>query len=98
MPAYLGTHRSQEKHDAVFLNEAGALLAQLTLPHCTEGLLKLDATRRQLGVGPEQCLVGLETAHTILAQGYLLVDFLCDRGYCQVYVLPPKMVRRSRER
>ena len=36
--------------------------------------------------------MGLETAHN------LLVDFLWDRDYTQYYVLPPKMVQRSRER
>lgn len=36
--------------------------------------------------------MGLETAHN------LLVDFLWDRHYPQVYVLPPRMVQYSRER
>lgn len=92
MTVYLGIDWSQEKHDAVFLNQAGALLAQLTLPHSPEGFFKLDATRQQLGVEPLECLVGLETAHN------LLIDFLWDRNYQHVYVLPPKMVKRSRER
>jgi len=92
MPVYLGIDWSQVKHDAVFLNEAGAVLAQLTLSHRPEGFLQLDATRQQLGVEAPECLVGLETAHN------LLVDFLWDQGYSQVYVLPPKMVQRSRER
>jgi transposase len=92
MTVSLGIDWSQEKHDAVFLNQAGALLAQLTLPHSPDGFLRLDATRQQLGVGPLECLVGLETAHN------LLIDFLWDRGYRHVYVLPPKVVRRSRER
>jgi transposase len=100
MTVYLGIDWSQVKHDAVFLrqvprsrlNEAGAALAQFTLSHRPEGFLQLDATRQQLGVEVPECLVGLETAHN------LLVDFLWDRGYRQVYVLPPKMVQRSRER
>ena len=92
MSVYLGIDWSQAKHDAVFLNEAGAVIAQLVLPHRPEGFLQLDATRQQLGVEAQECLVGLETAHN------LLVDFLWDRDYRQVYVLPPKMVQRSRER
>ncbi|MGD0575495.1 MAG: IS110 family transposase [Anaerolineales bacterium] len=92
MPVYLGIDWSQAKHDAAFLNEAGTLVAQLTLSHRPEGFLQLDATRQQLGVEAPECLVGLETAHN------LLVDFLWDRDYTQIYVLPPKMVQRSRER
>ncbi len=92
MPVYLGIDWSQAKHDAAFLNEAGAVIAQLVLPHRPEGLLQLDATPQQLGVAPSECLVGLETAHN------LLVDFLWDRDYTQLYVLPPKKVQRSRER
>jgi transposase len=92
MKVYLGIDWSQEKHDAVFLNEAGALLAQLTVPHSPEGFFKLDDTRGELGITPLECVVGLETAHNIL------IDFLWDRGYQRVYVLSPKMVQRNRER
>jgi transposase len=92
MSVYLGIDWSQVKHNAVFLNEAGAIIARLVLPHSPEGFLQPDATRQQLGAGAAECLVGLETAHNIL------VDFLWDRDYRQVYILPPKMVQRSRER
>jgi transposase len=92
MQVYLGIDWSQAKHDAVFLNQAGALLAQFEFQHTPDGFLRLDKARQKLGVKPEECRVGLETSHN------LLVDFLWDRGYCQVYVLPPKMVNRSRER
>ena len=92
MPVYLEIDWSQAKHDAVFLNEPGAIVAQLTVSHRPEGFLQLDTTRQQLGVAPSECLVGLETAHN------LLVDFLWDRDYTQIYILAPKMVQRSRER
>ena len=45
-----------------------------------------------MGVSPGNCLVGLDTAHTIL------VDFLWDRGYSQIYVLTPRLVKGSRSR
>jgi transposase len=92
MTVYLGIDWSQDKHDAVYLNAAGARLADLTFPHSPEGFSRLEEIRQRLGVEPCQCLVALETSHN------LLVDFLWDRGYDQVYVLPPKMVQRSRER
>jgi transposase len=95
---YLGIDWSQRKHDAAILNRAGACLAELAFPHTPEGFLKLDETLSRLGVEPSDCLVGLETAHTILAQGNILVDFLWGRGYRQIFVVPPSMVRSNRSR
>jgi transposase len=92
MPVYLGIDWSQTKHDAAMLNRAGACLAELTFPHTPEGFLKLDETLSRLGIEPSDCLVGLETAHNIL------VDFLWGRGYGQIYVVPPNMVRSNRSR
>jgi len=92
MQVYLGIDWSEKKHDAVFLNETGASVAQLTFPHLPEGFHQLDRTRDRLGIQAEQCTVGLETAHN------LLIDFLWDRGYCQIYVVPPCVVKGSRSR
>jgi hypothetical protein len=92
MQVYLGIDWSQNKHDAVFVNQAGARLAQLTISHTPEGFLKLDETRLRLGIEPSNCVVGLETAHNVL------VDFLWGRGYGQIYVVPPNMVRSNRTR
>ena len=39
-----------------------------------------------------ECLVGLETAHN------LLLDYLWDHGYQQIYVIPPLVVKSSRGR
>jgi transposase len=83
MQVYLGIDWSQRKHDAVFMNPAGASIAELCISHNPEGFRKLDALRRQVGVPAQDCLVGLETAHN------LLVDYLWDRGYSQVYVVHP---------
>lgn len=74
------------------MNAAGAIIARLTVPHQPDGLRKLEATRQQLGIAAEECLVGLETAHN------LLVDYLWERGYSQVYVIPPSVVNSSRGR
>jgi len=92
MGVYLGIDWSQSKHDVAFLNEAGACLARFTIPHKPDGFLRLDVTRQSLGVDRSQCLVGLETAHN------LLLDFLWDRGYSEVYVIPPNVVRSTRGR
>lgn len=92
MRVYMGIDWSQNKHDIVFLNEASAVIAQLTIAHSQEGFLKLDYARNRLGVAAGECVVGLETAHN------LLIDFLWARGYSQVYVVPPNVVKSNRGR
>jgi transposase len=74
------------------MNEAGAIIARLTIPHQPAGFRKLETTRQQLGVTAAECLVGLETAHN------LLLDYLWDHGYQEIYVIPPLVVKSSRGR
>lgn len=92
MQVYIGIDWSQNKHDAVFMNQAGAAIARLTLPHSPEGFTRLDTTREQMGISAAQCLVGIETSHNTI------VDFLWARGYSQVYVIPPSVVKSNRHR
>lgn len=92
MSVFIGIDWSQEKHDVAFMNTAGAIIARLTIPHKADGFRKLEATRQQLEIAAEDCLVGLETAHN------LLVDYLWERGYSQVYIIPPAVVNSSRGR
>jgi len=92
MSVYMGIDWSEKKHDVTFLNEAGQIISQLTLSHSPEGLLKLEQTRQALGVCPAECLVGLETAHN------LIIDWLWSRGYRQIYVIAPTVVKSSRGR
>ena len=92
MKLQIGLDWSEQKHDAVFVNPAGAIVAQLTIPHSADGFLELDDKRRQLGVGAGACAVALETAHN------LLIDFLWTRSYSEIYVIPPNVVKSSRSR
>lgn len=92
MQVYIGIDWSEKKHDAVMLNEAGQMIYQVVFPHTPEGFQHFDQGCQKLDVSREECLVGMETAHTIL------IDFLWDRGYTQVYVTPPKAVKASRGR
>lgn len=92
MPVYIGIDWSEDKHDVVFLNEAGAVLAQLSMSHSPEGLLNLEKTRLYAGLELEDCWVALETAHN------LVIDFLWSRGYQQVYVIPPSVIKSCRGR
>ncbi len=92
MNVYLGIDWSQLKHDLCWMNEAGAVVAQQSILHSVDGFAKLDDARQRLGIAPEACLVGIETAHS------LLIAFLWARGYTQVYVLPPGMINSTRGR
>lgn len=92
MRLYIGIDWSQSKHDLCFLNQVGASLAQITIPHSQEGFWQIETMRQKLGIDVADCYVGLETAHTIL------VDFLRDQRYTQLYILHPNKVRSSRGR
>jgi len=92
MQVYLGIDWSENQHDAIFQNEAGAQVLGMCIPHSLEGFEKLEDARRQLGVSAAECVVGLETAHN------LLVDFLWSQGYEQLYVLPPNQVKSNQGR
>lgn len=92
MTIYVGIDWSEQKHDVTFLNEAGVIISQLTMPHTPDGLLKLEKSRQHLGQPRDACLVALETAHN------LIIDFLWDRGYEKVYVIPPSVIKGSRGR
>ena len=92
MQVYIGIDWSEQKHDVVFLNAAGATLAQFEIPHSVEGLLRLDETRWRMKLSTDDCVVGMETAHN------LLIDFLWSRGYSNLYVVPPTTVKSNRKR
>ena len=92
MTIYIGIDWSEDKHDVVFLNKAGAIIGQLTMAHTLEGLGNLEKTRQYLGVSREECWVALETAHN------LVIDFLWEQGYQQVYVIAPSVIKSCRGR
>lgn len=92
MQVYIGIDWSEKKHDVVFQDQTGRHLLRLTIPHSLEGFLKLDQARQQLGIKPQEVVVGMETAHN------LLIDFLWERGYVHLYVLPPSQVKSNRGR
>jgi transposase len=92
MEVYIGIDWSENKHDIIFMNQAGAGIVQYTIPHKTEGFVRMDATRRDLGLARDECLIGLETAHN------LVIDFLWARDYSHIYVIPPSVVKSNRGR
>jgi transposase len=91
MQVYIGIDWSEQKHDVIFMNQAGSELAYMCIPHEMEGFLTFDAARRKLGLAVSECKVGLETSHN------LLIDYLLSLGY-PVYVLPPNQVRSNQGR
>ena len=92
MKLYIGIDWSQSKHDVCFVNAKGAIQTKIVIPHSQSGFWQFDHPRRQLGLSAEACLVGLETAHSIL------VDFLWDQGDTSIFVRPPTLVKGSRTR
>jgi transposase len=92
MQVYIGIDWSEKKHDVVFMNEAGANLASLTIKHSLDGFVQFNAVRQKMGLAPSDCLVGLETAHN------LFIDYLWSQSYTQVYVLPPNQVKSNQGR
>lgn len=89
---YIGIDQHPEEHTVCIIDGTGCQLARFTIPHGTEGFQRLhDECGRTLQTSPAQCLVALESGHT------LLVDFLLDHGY-QVFVIPGKAVDRYRDR
>jgi len=92
MKVYLGIDWSENEHQAVWLNEAGVMVAHFKLSHSPEGLVKLETSRQQLGLAAKDCPVAIETVH------HLLVDFLWARGYEQLYVIPPSVIKSNRGR
>jgi len=87
----VGIDQSQKKHDACLMNEVGLQLARFEIPHDARGFQLLDEERHGIQVSPQDCLVALESGHS------LLVDYLLDHHY-QVYVIPGKAVDRYRDR
>lgn len=92
MHLYIGIDWSEKKHDASFMNEQGAIVGYLTFAHTCDGFAHFDATCQQFGCPAADVLIGIETAHN------LLIDFVWDRGYEHIYVIPPSMVKSKRSR
>jgi len=92
MKLYIGIDWSQSKHDICFINTKGVIQTHAVIQHSQTGFWEFEQRRKRFGISPTDCFVGLETAHSIL------IDFLWDRGYSNIYVLPPTLVKGSRTR
>jgi transposase len=92
MRVYIGIDWSSKKHDIVYLNEAGGIIAYQTIPHSPGGFDAFDDQRRKLGVEVDDCLVGIETEHN------LFLDYLSSHQYRQIFVIPPTTIKDSRGR
>jgi transposase len=92
MKVYIGIDWSENKHDVCFLDKMGEVLLVQEIAHTIAGFRQLDQARQSLGVGRGEVIIGLETAHN------LLVDYLWEQGYEQIYVLPPAAVQSAQKR
>lgn len=87
MAVYLGIDWSKKSHALAILNQEGGIIAQETIRNTAKGLARLDEMRSALDVSAGECIVGIESSHT------LLIDWLWSHGYNQVYVIPPRITR-----
>ena len=92
MNVYIGIDWSKNKHDICLMQESGEVLRILQIPHTIAGFRELDKVRQSFGLGVEDVVVGLETAHN------LLVDYLWEQGYSTIYILPPHAVKSAQGR
>lgn len=92
MQVYLGIDWSTGKQAAYFTNDHADPLMYLAENSNLAGLIKIDAARQRLGISSQACIVGIETAHT------LVLDFLAERDYQQIYILPPNLVKSAQGR
>jgi hypothetical protein len=60
MQVYIGIDWSENKHDIVIMNEAGAAIARQTIAHTPQGFLELEASCQNLGLPPDACLYGMD--------------------------------------
>lgn len=92
MTLYIGIDWSEQKHDLCFLNEIGEVQHTLKIEHSPRGFLEIENARERLGIQTEECVVGIETVHN------LLIDFLTQRGYSKIIILPPNVVKSAQGR
>ncbi len=92
MKVYIGIDWSENKHDVCMMHESGEVLLVKQIAHTIAGFRQLDQVRQSLGVDRQEVRIGLETAHN------LLVDYLWEQGYEQIYVLPPSTVKSAQKR
>lgn len=91
MSILIGIDWSKDHHNVCIMNESGAVLVNFQIPHSPAGLAELEARITPFQLPPAECLVALETAHS------LVMDFVWSRGYA-AYVIAPSVVSSSRGR
>lgn len=92
MKLYIGIDWSAKKHDLCFMNEQGGVLEQLEIEHNQAGLKKFEESRKKYAIGVEDCYVGIETARN------LIIDFLLNQGYRNIFILAPHLIQGNRTR
>ena len=87
----VGCDWSRSKHDLSIMDAKGAVMQQISIPHCTQAFATLAQDIAQLEPDPQQVHVGIE-----LHDGALL-SWLLDQGYT-VFGMNPKSAQRARDR
>lgn len=92
MKLHMGIDWSSKKHDVQIIDESGTKKLYKTIEHTPSGFAEIERMREKMSAIPDEIDIGLETAHT------LLIDYLWNCGYQNIYVIPPNVVNKSRGR
>lgn len=88
----IGDDWSQDHHNICFMHpHTGAEILSFEVPQRPEGFTRIDTEREKLGIGAEECLVAIETAHNLIVDHYLAHQY-------PVYIIAPSVVKSSRGR
>lgn len=89
MKVYIGIDWSSKKHDIVITDEGGKCISAGVMEHSQKGFTKLEQMRRRLEIKRSECVIGLETAHT------LVIDHLWQSGYEELRVIHPNICKQE---
>jgi transposase len=88
----IGDDWSKDYHTICFMNpQTGGALASFDVPQSSTGFACVCAEREKLGYPPQDCCVGIETAHN------LIVDYYLARNY-HLFVIPPSVTKATQKR
>lgn len=88
----IGDDWSKDYHTLCFMNpQTGGAVASFDVPQSASGFACICTEREKLGHPPQDCWVGIETAHN------LIVDYYLARNY-HVFVIAPSVTKATQKR
>lgn len=66
MTTFIGIDWSEQKHDVISMNGQGDTVLYHVMLHSADGFMAFERKCQALGLQPDDCVVGQETAHNLL--------------------------------